>query len=190
MPLAVALLAFLVFALSEALHDSRAMSGSTTIQTAGFYKPTSTTPIPFTLPVLQAATTAQSDAVGPITMTSLRGKPVVLNIWSSSCTICKAETPTLETMARRAGHAVRFVGIDTLNPKDTGVAFLHRYGVTYLQLFDPNEVVGSGYGIPGFPVTVFVSGDGKVVGEYLGALSTRTLAHYLTTLLGVRLAPS
>jgi hypothetical protein len=34
-------------------------------------------------------------------------------------------------------------------------------------------------------VTVFVSARGKVVGEYLGALTTMTLTHYLSSLFHV-----
>ncbi len=96
----------------------------------------------------------------------------------------------MESIAKRAGRSVRFVGVDSLDQRGTALAFLHRYGVSYLQLFDSAGRVGSGYGIPGFPVTVFVSGQGKVVGEYLGGLSTKTLSHYLGTLFGVRMVPS
>jgi hypothetical protein len=35
-----------------------------------------------------------------------------------------------------------------------------------------------------------VSGHGKVMGEYLGGLSTKTLSHYLETLFGVRVDAS
>lgn len=157
------------------------------IQTAGFFRPGRTTPVPFSLPVLQQAiSSGHSDRTSSVSMASLRGEPVVLNMWSSSCTICKAETPAMESVARRVRDSVKFVGVDTLDQRGTGLRFLHRFHVTYLQLFDPGEMVGSGYGIPGLPVTVFVSARGKVVGEYLGALSTKTLVHYLRTLLGVR----
>lgn len=189
-PVAVALLAFVIFAAVQASHDSKAMSGSTTIQTAGFYLPSQTAPVPFSLPVLQPAVSGSSGGGSTVTMSSLVGKPVVLNIWSSSCTICRAETPAMESVAKRTGGTVRFVGVDTVDQRATALAFLHRYAVSYLQLFDSSEQVGSGYGIQGFPVTVFVSGHGKVVGEYLGGLSTKTLAHYLKTLFGVRVPPT
>jgi thiol-disulfide isomerase/thioredoxin len=120
-------------------------------------------------------------------MSSLVGKPIVLNMWSITCTVCMAETPAVESVARRVGDSVTFVGVDTFDEKAPALAFLHRYHVTYLQLSDPNEQVGSDYAIPGLPVTVFVSAHGKVVGEYLGALNKTTLAHYLKALFGVPL---
>lgn len=189
-PVAVALLVFVVVAGIEALHQSDKLSGSTTIQTAGFYKPSSTKPVTFSLPALQLATPGPSGDVHSVTMASLRGEPVVLNMWSSFCSVCKEETPAMEAVARRAGDSVRFVGVDTADQRPTALAFLKHYHVTFLQLFDQSERVGSGYGIPGLPVTVFISAHGKVVGEYLGALGTKTLRHYLSTLFGVRLPPS
>lgn len=185
-PLAIALLAFLVFAVVEAMHSSSGLSGTSTVQSAGFYVPTRTTPAPFSLPVLQPATSGQPAAGTTVTMSSLVGKPVVLNMWSTSCTVCKHETPAVESVASQVGGAVRFVGVDTVDQQPAALDFLHRYQVTYLQLSDPTEHVGSQYAIPGLPVTVFVSAHGKVVGEYLGALTTKTLTHYLTTLFGVR----
>lgn len=186
-PIAAALLVFVVIAGIEATRQSNRMSAMTTIQTTGFYKPTTGHPVSFSLPVLQAGSPAQAGDVRSVTMASLRGEPVVLNMWASYCSICKEETPAIEAVARRAGHAVRFVGIDTADQRSTALAFLHRYGVTYLQLFDSSARVGSGYEVPGLPVTVFVSAKGKVMGEYLGALGPKSLGHYLGTLFGVRL---
>ena len=186
LPLALVLTVALVVALVEAVRSSDQMSSPAMIQTAGFHSPTSTTPVPFSLPVLQQGAAPSPASPQTVTMSSLRGKPVVLNMWASSCTVCKTETPAIESVAKRAGTSVAFVGVDTLDQKTPALGFLHRYDVTYLQLFDPGETVGAGYGIPGLPVTVFVSARGKVLGEYLGALNTMTLTHYLKSLFGLR----
>lgn len=184
-PLALLATFAIVVALVEAVHSSSRMNSPTMIQTAGFHAPTSTTPVRFSLPVLQPAmgTAASSQ---PVSMSSLRGKPVVLNMWASTCTVCKQETPAIESVAKQMGGKVDFVGVDTIDQRTAALGFLSRYGVSYLQLFDPNETVGAGYDIPGLPVSVFVSARGKVLGEYLGALNTMTLTHYLRTLFGVR----
>jgi hypothetical protein len=96
------------------------------------------------------------------------------------------ETPAFETVARALGGQVTFLGIDTLDTSlHAGLAFAHKYSVTYRQLYDPNGIVATGYGVPGLPVTVFVSAGGKVVGENIGALSAASLRHYLALLFGV-----
>lgn len=184
-PIAFLVTVVVIFALVVAVRATETSSQPATIQSAGFTRPASTTPARFALPVLQQAS-GQPTPRSTVTMGTLTGRPVVLNMWSSSCTVCKAETPAVESVAKRAGRTVTFVGVDTIDQKPAALAFLRRYHVTYLQLFDPNETVGSGYAIPGLPVTVFVSAKGKVVGEYLGALNARTLTHYLASLFGVR----
>jgi thiol-disulfide isomerase/thioredoxin len=183
-PVAFLVTVLVVFALVVAIHTTERLNGPATIQSAGFAKPTIKTAARFSLPVLQPAT-GQPQPGSSVTMSSLRGKPVVLNMWSSTCSVCKTETPAVEAVAKRAGSAVTFVGVDTVDQKASAIAFLRRYGVTYLQLFDPNEKVASAYAIPGLPVTVFVSAQGKVAGEYLGALNGKTLRHYLTSLFHV-----
>lgn len=191
-PLAMAVLVFLLFAMVEASHYSRSSKSMSTLQTAGFYAPSDTTPVAFSLPVLQYASSGATRGAGSagaagstVTMSSLAGKPVVLNMWSSSCSVCKQETPAVESVARRVGDAVEFVGVDTLDQKGPALAFLQRYHVSYLELFDQSERVGSGYAIPGLPVTIFVSARDKVVGAYLGALTSKTLSHYLHSLFGL-----
>lgn len=184
-PLGLAAIAAIVVGLVEAFHYSDQISRPAMIQTAGFHSPASTTPVPFALPVLQQAAASPPGSPQTVSMSSLRGTPVVLNMWGSWCTVCKKETPAIESVAKRAGGSVDFVGVDTLDHRTAALAFLHRYDVTYLQLFDPGEAVGAGYRVVGLPVTVFVSARGKVVGEYLGALNTATLSHYLQRLFGV-----
>lgn len=184
-PIAFVVTVLVVFALVVAVRAAEQVSGPRTIHTGGFVTPSTRSPDQFALPVLQPAAGRPAQAGGTVTMASLLGKPVVLTMWSSTCSVCKQETPAVEAVARRAGHAVRFVGVDTIDHKASATAFLRRYGVTYLQLFDPSEQVGAGYHIPGLPVTVFVSARGHVVGEYLGALDQKTLTHYLASLFRV-----
>ena len=176
---AVLITAFTVVAVVETLHFSSAQSSS--VPSLGFYVPKSSTPVAFSLPSLTPS------ATGPRTsLSDLLGKPVVLNLWASTCDICMSETPAFEGVARAVGDQVSFVGIDTADvSRRAAVAFAHRYGVTYRQLYDPGAAVFNGYGLPGLPVTVFVSSSGKVKGINIGALSAKSLQHYLTLLFGV-----
>jgi thiol-disulfide isomerase/thioredoxin len=172
--LAVVLTGLVVFAVVKALHYS---SAPTTPSGIGEFTPKNTAPVAFSLQPLTAS------GHGPkTTMSSLVGTPLVLNMWSSTCVVCKSESPAIESVAKTLGGRVRFIGVDSADERGAALAFLHKYGVTYPQLFDPTAVVATGYGIPGLPVTVFISAAGKVVGENVGALSVTTLRHYLSVL--------
>jgi thiol-disulfide isomerase/thioredoxin len=176
--LAVAITAFAVLGIVQTLHYSSAKTGVSQDQ-LGFFKPKSATPVAFSLPQLTAASKASET-----TLSELVGKPVVLNLWASYCTVCKSETPALTAVARSIGDRVTFVGIDSADERGPALAFEHKYPTVYPQLFDPGAIVADGYGVPGLPVTVFISAAGKVVGENVGALTVASLRHDLSTLFG------
>jgi len=123
---------------------------------------------------------------GKVDLSGLAGKPIVMNFWRSTCDPCKQESPALAGVARTLGDNVRFVGIDTIDNRAKAMAFITRYNVSYPIAFDPNGTVADEYGVPGLPVTVFLSASGKtVVGEHIGALTVIELRRILHQLYGL-----
>jgi thiol-disulfide isomerase/thioredoxin len=123
---------------------------------------------------------------GVISLARLAGRPIVMNFWSSTCAPCKQETPALASVARAVGGKVTFVGIDTVDSRRQALAFVTRYKVPYPVAFDPNGTVADRYGLPGLPVTFFLSPSAKtVVGENIGALTSAKLRKILRQLYGV-----
>lgn len=170
-----------VVGIIETMHYSSATQAESPDTSPGFFVPKSTTPVPFSLAPLTATGSGP-----PTSLSDVLGKPLVLNLWASTCTVCTTETPAFASVARVLGARVTFLGIDTLDTSlQAGLAFDKKYRVTYRQLYDPNAVVATGYGVPGLPVTVFVAADGRVVGENIGALTRTSLQHYVKLLFGV-----
>jgi cytochrome c biogenesis protein CcmG, thiol:disulfide interchange protein DsbE len=121
-----------------------------------------------------------------VDLSGLAGKPIVMNFWRSTCDPCKRESPALAGVARTLGGKVSFVGIDTIDNRAKATAFVTRYKVSYPIAFDPNGTVADEYGVPGLPVTVFLSPSGKtVVGENVGALTATKLRRILHQLYGL-----
>ena len=116
--------------------------------------------------VAPAFTLPRLDADRPLSLTSLRGKAVVLNFWASWCIPCKDEAPILEQTwrkYRRQGLVV--VGIDAQDFKGDARRFARRYGITYPIVHDgPGTSLGR-YGVVGFPETYFIDRRGRLVGE-------------------------
>jgi cytochrome c biogenesis protein CcmG, thiol:disulfide interchange protein DsbE len=171
--------AVVIAVIVQTLHSSAAVSTGAGVDSGLGFLSKDMKPVPFSLPVLAG------DRGRDVSMSSLIGKPVVLNLWAHTCSVCTTETPAVEAVARRVGSQVEFVGIDTLDTRGAALAFLHRYDVSYLQLFDSNGTVANSYGVPGLPVTFFISASGTVLGENVGALTQATLTHYLAKLFGV-----
>jgi cytochrome c biogenesis protein CcmG/thiol:disulfide interchange protein DsbE len=117
----------------------------------------------FTLPRL--------DREGELSLTSLRGKAVVVNFWASWCRPCAEEAPLLERLwqsRRRDGLVV--VGIDSQDFRGDARAFARRNGMSYPIVHDgPGDSVRD-YGVRALPETFVVDRDGKIVGQILGQL--------------------
>ena len=123
---------------------------------------------------------------GSVRLSQLAGRPIVLNFWSSSCEICRQESPAIAKVARAAGDHVAFLGIDTLDLRGPALAFLRHYGIYYRVADDAQGMAAARYGVPGLPVTFFLSATGKqIVGVNAGALSAPALTRILRKLYGV-----
>ena len=123
---------------------------------------------------------------GTIYLEKLGGKPIVMNFWSSSCYPCRKETPALAAEARAVAGKITFLGIDTADRRGAALAFIRRYRVPYLVAYDSNARAAGLYGVPGLPVTFFLSRSAKtIVGENVGALTPGELRAILRELYGV-----
>ncbi len=122
---------------------------------------------------------------GSITLTKLSGKPIVLNFWASTCTVCRQETPAMASVAKSLGGRVTFLGVDSVDQRSPAIAFEDRYGVPYPSVFDPQGTAAIKYDVPALPVTFFLSPTGKkILGENIGALTASRLRVILRELYG------
>jgi cytochrome c biogenesis protein CcmG/thiol:disulfide interchange protein DsbE len=109
---------------------------------------------------------------GALSLSSLRGKVVVLNFWASWCIPCKQEAGTLEAGWQRwRSRGVVVLGVDSEDFSGDGRRFAHRYGVTYPLLRDGAGSVKDRYGVSGYPETFFIDPKGKVVSSVAGPVS-------------------
>lgn len=116
-------------------------------------------------------------------MGELQGTPVVVNLWASWCEPCKREMPMLSQAA--VDHAdVQFLGIDTLDSREGGEAFIAELGVVFPSLFDPDGAIRTDLGSFGLPVTVFFDTDGQQVAKVDGELSQEALDEHLAAISG------
>ncbi len=110
------------------------------------------------------------------------GKVVVVNVWGSWCPPCVAETPALQSAwaaYEKAGKPVAFVGIDTLEASETGLAFLRAKGVTYPSINDQASqgaaVLALNGKAPATPSTLVLDRQGRVAARVLGPVTEITL---------------
>jgi cytochrome c biogenesis protein CcmG/thiol:disulfide interchange protein DsbE len=113
------------------------------------------------------------DEDAELTLSSLRGKAVVLNMWASWCKPCKEEAPFLEQVwqeNRERGLVV--VGLDSQDFREDARRFADRFGLTFPLVFDgPGDTLPD-WGVTGFPETFVIDRDGRVVQAFVGDISS------------------
>ncbi len=106
------------------------------------------------------ATTLEGDSVS---LASMRGQVVLLNLWATWCVPCRQETPYLQSVfAEHEGEGLRVVGIslDTGDAADDIRSFVEEYAVTYTILHDPRMRGLELYQIIGLPGSFLIDRDG------------------------------
>jgi cytochrome c biogenesis protein CcmG/thiol:disulfide interchange protein DsbE len=113
------------------------------------------------------------DGDGTLSLTSLRGKPAVINFFASWCAPCKQEATVLENAWRQYKGRVSFVGVDYHDVTSDGRRFLRAHDVTYPTVADGSGMIGDKYGLTGVPETFVVNAQGRLLAHIAGTLTAR-----------------
>jgi thiol-disulfide isomerase/thioredoxin len=127
------------------------------------------------------------DGSGTVKLSDHEGKPVVVNLYASWCSVCDLEMPDYATASEQLKGEVTFIGVASM---ETGDAMLmpKRHGIDWWPL--ARDVGGSkksglhdelarGFGMP---VTAFYDEDGTLLRVKKGGLVGADLADSLAEL--------
>ena len=107
-----------------------------------------------------AAMTLAGDSVS---LESLHGDVVLLNLWATWCTPCRDETPYLQEIFeeyRDQGFHIVGASMDTRNQTEAVRMFVEEYAVTYTILHDPGMRAMDVYQAIGLPATFLFDREG------------------------------
>jgi cytochrome c biogenesis protein CcmG/thiol:disulfide interchange protein DsbE len=99
-------------------------------------------------------------------LAALRGYPVVINKWASTCEPCRAESGVFQRAAVGLGGEVAFIGLDSGDPsRAEALGFLRSFPQSYPSYYDRSGDLGAAITDSSFtPVTVFYDRTG---GRYI-----------------------
>lgn len=101
---------------------------------------------------------------GAVSLSSLRGKVVLVHFWATWCPPCVEEMPVLEQLYRSlAGQDVEILAV-SVDEGGHGVVdpFIQRNKLTFPILFSPDRSAAASYGTFKFPETYVVDREGIV----------------------------
>jgi len=126
----------------------------------------------FTLPTLDGE---------ELTLSSLAGRPVLINFWASWCPPCREEMPYLQAAAL-ANRELVVLAVDATHTERNVAqvaAFVEEFGLTFPVALDRDGAVNELYLVRALPTSYFVDRSGVIRAKYLGALTPAALQEFL-----------
>lgn len=118
-----------------------------------------------------------------------RGKPVVLNVWASWCSPCRAEAPTLQALHEKYGEAgsdqVQFLGVLTRDNLTAAQGFIDRFQLTFPSLRSDEVLLEFNDAMiaNAIPTTLVIDKDGLIAARISGEVTYSGLSSLIDEVL-------
>ena len=108
--------------------------------------------------------------------TASAGKVLVLNVWASWCSPCRAEAPALQELSMKHPE-VQFLGVLTRDSLVAARAFVERFGIQYPSLVDDAILLKfHGQLTPNaIPTTLIIDTQGRIAARVSGEITYSAL---------------
>jgi peroxiredoxin len=116
-----------------------------------------------------------------IKLSSLRGKPVMINFWATWCPPCRAEIPEIVRLydEKAGGTGFEILGVATQSNRETISAFATEFGMKFPLLPDVESRITSLYHVLPIPTSFFVDADGIIREMRIGVVDRATMEKWL-----------
>jgi len=115
--------------------------------------------------------TLESLAGDRVSLSSYKGKVVLLSFWATWCGPCKQEMPEMQALYQKLkSRGFEVVAVDMMEDKAVVADFVKKSGYTFPVLLDHTGEVGGGqmYNARAIPTNYIVDKNGKIVGRKIG----------------------
>ena len=129
----------------------------------------------FSLPDLQGRT---------LTLSSYRGKVVLLDFWATWCDPCREEiTHFVRLQDKYGSQGLQIIGISMDDGPEPVRDFYQKFKMNYPVVMGNAKTAEIYGGVFGLPIAFLIGRDGKIVAKHIGAASAETLERETVSLL-------
>ncbi len=128
-----------------------------------------------------------TDADGnDIKLSSLFGKPIIINFWAEWCGPCVNELPLFQSAYEKYGDDIHFVMVNQSGGVSAEIsditAFVDENSYTFPVYFDVYQEGSGAYYSQYIPHTHIIDKDGKLIDEHVGQLDEDGLQAFISEL--------
>jgi len=116
-----------------------------------------------------------------VTLSDLRGRPVLLSFWATWCTMCHDELRLLQAITHSSATDMVVLTIDVRESPAKVQAVADELGLSS-SLLDQTGQVNTDYQVRGLPTSFLIDRKGRIVARHVGPLDQETLDRYLALL--------
>lgn len=109
-----------------------------------------------------------------VSLSSLKGKSVVVNFWADWCPPCVSELPHFQKAYKEYDDVV-FMMVNIDSTPDYIKPFLDKQGYDFPVYYDSDSSASDAYGLSTIPRTIFVNPEGELVKTQIGMIDETTL---------------
>jgi cytochrome c biogenesis protein CcmG/thiol:disulfide interchange protein DsbE len=99
-----------------------------------------------------------------ITLSELRGHPVIVNFWATWCPPCRAEMPAMQRAKLDYEEEVIVLAVNSTNQDSLPAVkqFIDQFEISFPVLLDEQGIAANTYQISSLPTTYFIGKDGVI----------------------------
>ena len=128
-------------------------------------------------------TLAQLDGA-PLTLSSYRGKVVLLDFWATWCVPCRQEIPHfVELQERYRDRGLQIIGVSIDDSPDPVRTFAEQFHMNYPIVMGNAKIAEEYGGILGLPIAFLLGRDGRILKKHIGATAPEVFEKELAPLL-------
>ena len=104
-----------------------------------------------------------------LSLSSLRGKYVILDFWGSWCYWCIKGIPDMKKYYEKYGDRLEILGVDCSDTEEKWKAAVEKHELKWKHVYNPKDSkVLSMYAITGFPTKIVIDPEGKIIKTVVG----------------------
>lgn len=109
-----------------------------------------------------------------VSLSSLRGSPILLNFWATWCPTCRLEMPFIQEVYQEwTDKGLVILAIDIGESTATVREFMQNNNYTIPVLLDTRRVVSQKYNVTAIPTTFFIDRNGVIQDKLIGPFPSK-----------------